>query len=134
MEGGGGRVVARKFFFFASVWSKYKSGGPPGPLPWIRHCVLSTLVINIHWILQYSFHFKEFWVIGESCISFLEGREVEGGGRGSKRRQWPSGEVVDCHASLNQRRRLGARVNHLENISGNSIWKVDVIRLFGSFQ
>ena len=24
--------------------------------------------------------------------------------------------------------------NHLENISGNYIWKVDVIRLFGSFQ
>ena len=96
--------------------------------------VLSTPVINIHWILQYLFHFKEFWVIGESCISFLEGREVGGGGRGSKRRQRPSGEVVDCHASLNQRRRLGARVNHLENISGNSIWKVDVIRLFGSFQ
>ena len=24
--------------------------------------------------------------------------------------------------------------NHLENISVNSIWKVDVLRLFGSFQ
>ena len=103
--GGGGR---RPNFFFVSVWYKYKGGEPPGPLVWIRHCVLSTPVIKIYWILQYLFHFKEFWAIGESCISSLEGRGAGGGGRGSKRRQWLSGEVADCHASLNQRRYLGA--------------------------
>ena len=34
----GGGPVSKKFFstFWASVWSKYKGGGP-GPLPWVHH-------------------------------------------------------------------------------------------------
>ena len=78
IRGGGRRAAALKIFFFASVWSKYKGGGPLGPLPSILHCVLSTLVENIHWILQYLIHLKEFWVVGESCISFLGKRGVAG--------------------------------------------------------
>ena len=29
-----------------SVWSKNKGGGPPRPLPWIRHCIKDHFQIN----------------------------------------------------------------------------------------
>ena len=38
---GGGGGVSKKFFsgLHGLIWSKNKGGpGPPGPLPWIRHC------------------------------------------------------------------------------------------------
>ena len=40
--GVGGRAVIQTLL--VSVWSKNKGGpAPPGPLPWIRHCILKVL-------------------------------------------------------------------------------------------
>ena len=41
--GVGGRAVIQTLL--VSVWSKNKGGVrlPPGPLPWIRHCILKVL-------------------------------------------------------------------------------------------
>ena len=48
--GGGAEVVSKNLFsaLWASVWSKYKAGGsgPPGPLPWIRHCTESSVTLH----------------------------------------------------------------------------------------
>ena len=45
--GGGGqssrpRTVSKKLFFGLSFWSENKAGRPPGPLLWIRHCVVTS--------------------------------------------------------------------------------------------
>ena len=52
----GGAGLQKNFFrpFRASFWSKKKGRrrpGPPGPLPWIRHCVRSGIFVfvNFHY-------------------------------------------------------------------------------------
>ena len=58
--GGGGekrRAQCQKKTFSAlraSVWSKNKGGGPPGPLPWIRHWNMLSLISSetVDWQLS----------------------------------------------------------------------------------
>ena len=39
----------------ASVWSKNKGGGPPGPLPWIRQCIQGSLTLTDSFQSRYTF-------------------------------------------------------------------------------
>ena len=52
---GGRRGAVLKISFSAlraSVWSKNKGGpGPPGPLPWIRRCLLLRLIITNKYLI-----------------------------------------------------------------------------------
>ena len=34
-----GEAVSKEIFSAPSVWSKNKGVRPPGPLPWIHHCI-----------------------------------------------------------------------------------------------
>ena len=54
IRGGG----LKKHFFWPCVWSKKEGSGPPGPLPWVRHCSTITLKSdqeNDHGHLQEKF-------------------------------------------------------------------------------
>ena len=64
-----------------------------------KHSLDITIFISFQGVLGHR----------ESCISFLEGREAGGGGGGVVGEvQRGEVHVVYCHASPNQRRRLGA--------------------------
>ena len=54
----GGGAVSKKIFFGPSFGLKRRGGGPPGPLPWVRHCSTITLKSdqeNDHGHLQEKF-------------------------------------------------------------------------------
>ena len=60
-----GRVRSPKKFFSAlraTVWSKNRGGGPPGPLPYIRHCfwlVYSSKLIMLSLILARHQNYRQ---------------------------------------------------------------------------